>query len=263
MSFAKSAVAFRRGIIFSLFSVLFLWSSACLAGGVLWQAATLDGLMAGAYEGFVPLSDLPRHGNLGLGTFDALDGEMILLDGKVWQARVDGTVRELDAGSTPFAVAVRFTPERRAILAGLPDMKALEAALDGLMPEANLFHAARIDGRFPLVRVRSVPAQQKPYPPLAEAAKQQAVYELRDVEGTLVVLRCPPLAAKINLPGYHMHFLTKDRRAGGHVLGVTVGEARAAAQSLDRLDMRLPTTGGFQKQDFARDRSAETGEVER
>lgn len=231
--------------------------------GALWQAATLDGLMAGAYEGFVSLDELPRHGSMGLGTFDALEGEMILLDGAVWQARVDGSVRELRSGATPFAVAVRFVPERSALLSGLPDMAALELALDGLMPEANLFHAARIDGRFPLVRVRSVPAQQKPYPPLAEVAKQQAVYELRDVEGTLVVLRCPALAAKINLPGYHMHFLAKDRSAGGHVLGVQVGEARASAQALDRLDLHLPSSGSFQKQDFARDRSAETGAVEK
>jgi len=239
------------------------WPPSARAAGVLWQAATLDGLMAGAYEGFVPLAELPRHGDLGLGTFHALDGEMILLDGTVWQAAADGSVRAMREGATPFAVAVRFRPERSALLAGLPDLAALEAALGGLMPEPNLFHAARIDGRFPLVRVRSVPAQDRPYPPLVEVTRQQTVFDLREAEGTLVVLRCPALAGKINLPGYHMHFLSRDRKSGGHVLAVQVGEARAAAQALDRLDLVLPASGGFQEADFGRDRAAEAHEAER
>lgn len=236
---------------------------AARAAGTLWQAATLDGLMAGVYDGFVPLAELPRHGDLGLGTFHALDGEMILLDGKVWQVKADGSVHEAREGATPFAVAVRFAPERAALLAGLPDIAALENALSGLMAEPNLFFAARIDGRFPHVRVRSVPAQQRPYPPLAEVVKHQTVFDLKDVEGTLVVLRCPPLAGKINLPGYHMHFLAKDRTSGGHVLAVQVDEARAKVQPLDRLELVLPLRGDFQKTDFGRDRSAEAGAAER
>ena len=55
------------------------------------------------------VSELLKLGDFGLGTLDHLDGEMIVLDGKVYQIRGDGAV--LDVGfdrSTPFGVVKRF-----------------------------------------------------------------------------------------------------------------------------------------------------------
>ena len=40
------------------------------------------------------VADIRRHGDFGLGTFDSLDGEGIMLDGRCWQARGDGSVIE-------------------------------------------------------------------------------------------------------------------------------------------------------------------------
>ena len=58
----------------------------------LYQVSTIDALMQGAYEGVQPVSEIRKHGDFGIGTFDALDGEMIVLDGTVYQAKADGKI---------------------------------------------------------------------------------------------------------------------------------------------------------------------------
>jgi acetolactate decarboxylase len=76
-----------------------------------------------------------------------------------------------------------------------------------------------VDGRFEYVKTRSVPRQHKPYPPLVEVVKDQPTFELHDVSGSLVGFRFPDYAQGLNVSGYHFHFITADRSAGGHVLG--------------------------------------------
>ena len=89
-------------------------------------------------------------------------------------------------------------------------------------PPKTCFYAVMIQGEFSYVKTRSVPAQEKPYPPLAEVTKNQPTFEFTDVTGTMVGFRCPPYVTGINVPGYHLHFLTDDRTAGGHLLEFTV-----------------------------------------
>jgi acetolactate decarboxylase len=72
---------------------------------VLFQASTIGALLDGAYDGDVTFAELAEHGDLGLGTLNALDGEMIALDGRFYRADASGTIREVDPGErTPFAV---------------------------------------------------------------------------------------------------------------------------------------------------------------
>jgi acetolactate decarboxylase len=187
---------------------------------VLFQASTIGALLEGAYEGDLTLAELAEHGDLGLGTLNGLDGEMIALDGRFYRADVDGIVAEVGGEArTPFAVVTRFSPAIEAELTGPLDHDDLLTALDELIPAGVASCAIRIDGEFELVRARSVPPQHPPYRPLTEVVAEQHVFELADVAGTMVGFRFPSYVEGIEVSGYHLHFLSADRDRGGHVLG--------------------------------------------
>ena len=228
------------------------------------QHSTIDALLIGMYDGDLEIGDLRRAGNFGIGTFDGLDGEMIVLDGAVYKARSDGRiVRMGDRETTPFASVSYFHPDIHTDIPPGIDYPALEALLTGKLASPNLFHAIRVHGRFAQVRVRSVPRQTPPYRPLAEVVKEQAVFDLKDVDGTLVGYYLPKFSDRINVPGYHLHFLSDDRTSGGHVLALTTGGATAAIDSLDTLRMVLPRNGNFLGADLTGDQTKARNAVER
>ena len=222
-----------------------LSAPAALAGGPLWQVSTGNALVSGHYDGILPLSRLLEHGDFGLGTFDRLDGELCLLDGEVYQVTVDGAVhRPSLETTTPFAVVAGFEPEAEAALGPLAGRNAIEAALAALLPggaRAQLPVAVRVDGRFARVRVRSVPAQEPPYRRLADVVdEEQRAYTHTDVDGTLLGFWCPQSEPGFNIPGFHLHFLTDDRTAGGHVLDADLAEGTARIDVLDGVVAVLP-----------------------
>ena len=69
------------------------WAHAMAAhrcGREVYQTSTMGALLDGVYEGDVTTRELLRHGDFGLGTFNRLDGEMLVLDGVCYQLRGDG-----------------------------------------------------------------------------------------------------------------------------------------------------------------------------
>lgn len=195
----------------------------------LFQTSTIDALLDGCYDGDITFAELAQRGDLGLGTVDALDGEMILLDGRFYQVRADGRAYEIEGRTkTPFAVVTFFDPGVIQPLRGPMDFAALCLHLDTLAPDVATLYAVRVDATFEHVRTRSVPGQRKPYPPLSEVVRNQPTFDLQDVRGSLVGFRFPVQTQGLNVPGYHFHFITDDRSAGGHVLGcrISAGEIR-------------------------------------
>lgn len=235
----------------------------------LYQVGVIDALLAGAYGGSQTLGTLRGHGTLGLGTFDGLDGEMVVLDGVVYQVPFDGVVRRPAMGvTTPFAQVVRFRPEGAASLPAASNLKALEAALDAAITakvgDLSRFAAVRLDADFASLTARSVPRQSPPFRPLAEVAKGQAVFRFEDVRGTLVGLRGPDFVRGLGVPGWHWHFLTQDRTRGGHVLDCTLAsgaEVSAPFQTLRAMSLHLPKSG-LSGMDLGRDRTGELKAVE-
>ena len=209
---------------------------------VLFQASTIGALLDGAFDGDLSFAELAEHGDLGLGTLNRLDGEMIALDGEFLRADVDGRVGPIPAtAKTPFAVVTRFEPTIEATLAGPLDHEGLLRRLDALVPADSPSCAIRLDGSFELVRARSVPAQAPPYRPLTEVVADQRVFELAEVEGTMLGFRFPAYAEGIEVAGYHLHFVSADRSRGGHVLGSrTAGDLRARLDPSDDLHVELP-----------------------
>lgn len=208
------------------------------------QVSTLDALMGGLYDGEMSFGTLKGYGDMGLGTFEALDGEMLGFDGEFYQVRADGSVHQVpDSMETPFACVTFFDVDETEGLPQGTDYAGLEQLLDGMVPTDNIFYAIRIDGTFSSVKARSVPRQERPYPPLADVIEEQVVFELTDVAGTMVGFRCPAYVDGLNAVGYHLHFLTEDRDAGGHVLEFQVTEAVASLDYTSEYLLLLPGPG--------------------
>ena len=75
----------------------------------LFQVGTLNSLMMGDYHGSVSVKDLLKEGNVGIGTYDGLDGEAIIVNGKAYDGRADGKVYEMNDNDTlPFSTVSHF-----------------------------------------------------------------------------------------------------------------------------------------------------------
>jgi acetolactate decarboxylase len=232
---------------------------------VLFQASTIGALLDGGFEGDLSFAELAEHGDLGLGTLNHLDGEMVALEGEFFRADVDGRLSRIGAEEkTPFAVVTRFEP---GVDVRLPDdgvdHEALLAHLDALVPARASSCAIRLDGRFETVRARSVPRQEPPYRQLTEVVADQHVFELADVEGTMVGFRFPTYVEGIEVAGYHLHFASADRSRGGHVLGSRSRRLRVKIDPSNDLHVELPPRVELADPDLAAETHAAVEAIER
>lgn len=208
---------------------------------VLFQASTIGALLEGAYDGDVTVEELAEHGDIGLGTLNALDGELIVLDGCFYRADIDGLISAVSpTDRTPFAAMTWFECSLERQLDGPLGHAELLAKLDEIAADPEATCALRIEGDFEYVRARSVPRQYPPYRPLAEVVADQHVFELSEVEGTLVGFRFPDYADGIEVGGYHLHFIDAERGRGGHVLECRVRDACAQFDLAGELHVELP-----------------------
>ena len=215
------------------------------------QFSTINALMAGCYQGQFKCGELTRMGDFGIGTFDKLDGEMVLLDGTVYQVKSDGSVWAVSKNLlTPFAVVTDFSSDQQIELKGNYNFNELQKQIDSRLPGRNIFYAIRIDGHFEYVRTRSVPAQQKPYPKLVEVTKKQPVFETTDTSGTLVGFKCPDYIFPLNVPGYHLHFVSDKRNFGGHLLECRVRDPVIKIDYIRQIEVTLPPGGDFDGTDL-------------
>lgn len=230
----------------------------------LYQVSTLNALMQGLYDGQATVRDLLHHGNFGLGTFSKLDGEMVMLDGKCFQIKSDGSVSQVPLTQTsPFAAVTTFEPDQTLAITTPLSIVELEKRIDAALPTPNWFYAIKITGTFTLVRARSVPMQHLPYPPLVEVVKTQPVFQLETVKGTLVGFRCPAFVSGLNVPGYHLHFLSDDRKSGGHVLDAQMLSGAVGIDATPNFLLALPADPAFAKADLTTDKPADVQKVEK
>ena len=233
----------------------------------LYQVSLLQGLTYGDYRGSVRIEELCAHGDVGLGTFDRLNGELILIDGEAYRAAGDGSVTEVARDeTTPFAVATRMGSDFTCKLSEVSDIGELERGLQTVVDERgkNRFYMIRIDGLFDRVNVRSVPAQSEPYRPLVEVLeREQTFFERECVKGSIVGLYCPPYMSYLNAVGWHMHFISEDRSFGGHLLGIEIAEATLHLCDVDALKLSLPTCESFHRFDLTLDQSRDIERVEK
>jgi acetolactate decarboxylase len=219
----------------------------------LFQVSTSGALVQGIYEHAVSSKFLLNYGDFGLGTFENLDGEMVVLDGAIYQARSDGTVLNIvDDVGTPFAVLTRFTADRDQRIEYASSFEEITTICDQLRDSDNLFYAFRIDGCFAHIHTRAMKATIDELP-LAKSATIQAEFDFTDVDGTLVGVWAPQFSSALNIVGYHFHFVSEDRMKGGHVLECSGKKLRVRVDRLNDFHLSLPETEEFLRADLTKD----------
>ena len=232
----------------------------------IYQVSLLQGLTLGDYYGSVTLAELKRHGDTGIGTFNRLNGELIMLDGEIYRAAGDGSVEIVsDDETTPFSVVTFMDTDESRNLQNTPDYEALNDELNQIAEKrgTNRFYMIRIDGFFRRINVRSVYAQEEPYKPLVDVLDvDQTFFDYENIEGTVVGLYCPPYMSNLNAAGWHMHFISRDKTKGGHVLGLDIVDAVLTWDDTDAFQLQLPQNKLFAGFDLTVDQSEDIKKVE-
>ncbi|MEE8575217.1 MAG: acetolactate decarboxylase [Thermodesulfobacteriota bacterium] len=249
---------------FLLLILIVISLSACASRDTLFQTSTIHALINGVYDGELTFYDLALHGDFGLGTFNAIDGEMVALDGNFYQVKTDGRAYPVsDNQKTPFAVVTFFRTDKVITVSKARDLDSLKNSIDKGLETENIPYAVKIHGTFPYIKVRSVPKQTKPYPPLTEVVSGQSEFEYKNITGTIVGFRLPEYMKGVNAAGYHFHFIADDKIRGGHVLGIKTNEAVVELDSTSRVLISLPEGGEFYGTDLKGDRSKALDKVEK
>lgn len=213
----------------------------------LYQYSILNALMAGVADTGIKVSDFTKKGNVGLGTFTKIKGELVLLDGKVYQLQASGRIRTAGPDEQlPYAVATRLVPQKTENVK-LNSKDDIDTILEDFAQHAgNSFMSYRIDGTFQKIKARTVRGQEYEDQPLAELGSKQAVQEYSEITGTVVGFRAPHLWQGVTVAGEHMHFIDQERKVGGHVLEMVSGaEVKFQMAVVSNLHIELPTTKKF------------------
>lgn len=211
----------------------------------IFQVSTSSALVEGVFQGCVNVEDLLRHGDFGLGTFDSLDGEMIVLDGECFQARSDGTVVQAPSDElTPFAVVTSFTADDTDRLEKVSDWPDLLSQLDEHRTSDNSFIGIRIDATLEQLKLRAA-CKSTSGVDLVQATADQSEFDFSNIAGTLVGFWSPQFSGAVSIAGYHLHFISDDRAHGGHVLDIKAKDLRLELHRVNDLHVAIPETKEF------------------
>ena len=216
----------------------------------IYQVSTLQALALGYTRPVVTVEELLEHGDTGLGTFENVDGEMIIVDGVCYQAKPDGgIVRSQDSAGVPFAVAGFIKDGRSFKMENMPNIEAIKMELTLRIEEdfgLNSIHVGRIDGLFETIHARAGAPYRSHHVSLKDIlSKTQMDFSFERIYGTLVCVYYPDYMDGINASGWHMHFLSKDRKLGGHVFEAVMTSGECLVQKMDRIDIQLPREAAF------------------
>ncbi len=241
-------------------------SAEVIAHETIYQPALLQSLTAGYYDGFVTMHQVHTMGDTGLGTFDGVNGEMIMLDGHIYQALGDATVVEApETETTPFCTVTYFEEDGSFDVKNVQSLADLKKKLDEVVSQngRNNFYMVRVDGDFEEVYARSERKQIPPYEPLVKVLERDQVeYSFSDVKGTIVAVYCPPYMSQLNASGWHFHFISDDRKKGGHVFEMKLRNGIVSYDITREFHMVLPKGEEFSKLDLAKDQSKDIQKVE-
>lgn len=249
--------------IFTAFT-FFIFSSGCSVNNgvneisgiedadMIYHYSVLKALDNGVLEGDLKIEDLKKYGNFGLGTFNKMDGEMIVYDSKVYRISQDGNVGE-PPGETliPYTVVSFFNVDDTLKLDGDIDYTALKNFVDRRIPSKNTFYAFLIQGEFDYIKCGGASIQNPPYnQSLQEMLATRPIYEKSNIKGVLVGFWCPEFIGDINTQGFHLHFLASDHSTGGHLIDFKARSLNLGYDIKSRYQIILPETEMFRNASF-------------
>lgn len=213
----------------------------------IYQVAPIAALAKGVDDGTYTYGELKKHGNFGLGTFSHLDGEMIALDDKFYQMMENGQVKPVENKQVvPFAEVTYFHPTIKQMqLQPNANLGTMSSNLLSLFKNKNVPYSIRIDGTFSYLKLRAVRKQTTPYKSLAEAAKNQAIFNLRDVKGIIIGFWFPEYLTGVAVTGFHLHFIDSNHKIGGHILDLNMQTGTLSMEQMSGLQLYFPDTASF------------------
>lgn len=233
----------------------------------MFQVSTLQALALGYSRAVLSAGDLLREGDTGLGTFEDVNGEMIVMTGKCYRADQNGNVTEVAPETgIPFASVAKLSGEQEFPLGYIKDISSLRTELTRKIEERfglNSMHIVRIDGEFINVDARSEAPYRSHHITLKEVlGKTQKAFMFENIRGSLVGVYFPDYMDGINMPGWHLHFLSEDRLKGGHVFDVCIRDAVAKVDKISNININLPKEAAFDTYSLKQDLQDEIKSVE-
>lgn len=255
----------------------------------MYQVATLQSLMTGYTRSVITVGELLQHGDTGLGTFEDVNGEMIVAGGHCYKAMEDGSVIEASpdegvpfasvaclayekyaagkSGSEETDAEVRSTAAGRSFdLGSMPDIDSLKNELDLKVEEwfgLNSMHVVRIDGDFDEISARSESPLRTQHISLKKILSgTQKEFHFDNVSGTIVCIYYPDYMKGINAPGWHLHFISEGRTMGGHVFDLAMKRGTAVMNKISAIEIQLPKSPAFDTYSLADDSGADIKAVE-
>ena len=235
--------------------------------GKMYQVSTLQALAMGYTRAVITVGELLQHGDIGLGTFEDVNGEMIMLDGCCYRAREEGSVEmaEEEMG-VPFSAVAHLNDNGHIPLGRVEGIEELKRLLDLKIEEdfgLNSMHVVRLDGSFEKISARSESPYRSQHISLKEILKgTQKDFYFDDIAGTLVCVYFPDYMDGINAPGWHLHFVSDDRSRGGHVFDLVMKEGSMLVNKISQIHIQLPDTPAFDTYSLKEASQDEIKEVE-
>ena len=233
----------------------------------MYQVSTLQALALGYSRAVITAGELLRKGDTGLGTFEDVDGEMIVMDGQCYRADQNGAVTVVASETgVPFAAMAKLYGEQQFPLRDLPDITSVRTELTRKIEEEfglNSMHIVRIEGEFEKVDARSEAPYRSHHITLKTVlGRTQKAFLFENIRGSLVGVYFPDYMDGINMPGWHLHFLSEDRSKGGHVFDVSVREGTAKTDKITSIYINLPKEAAFDTYSLKQDLQDEIKSVE-
>ncbi len=241
----KSLIASALIIIITVSALYLVWqsqanSSSTVDRDVLYQVAPYNTFASGDYYGYMSYEELSSHGDFGTGTFEGLDGEMVALDGMFYQVPSDGAVHVAGAAQmAPYATITYFNADETFTVSSI-NYTELKAYLDSKLTNKDVIYGIKVHGTFDYAQTRSPQKQTEPFPVLTEALKSQAVFNLTDVSATMVGFWFPKSMDGVDYAGYHLHLISDDHKAGGHLLDGVIRNATVEIDVINKYNLVLP-----------------------
>lgn len=215
------------------------------------QYAPTVALLNSIYEGVITPEQMVQQGNIGLGTVNHLDGELIAVDGIVYTIDAEGGIKKAPSNlKSPNMTMINFQPKETVEVVNIDSYEALTNALKIHMTSKNSFYVYRIIGEFKYLKMASAHKVESDDVSLFDYLDTRVMYTRENIKGTLVGLFTPDYLGNIVIPGMHFHFLSKDIKLGGHLEDINFDKLTIEIQEVNQVNLQLPKVKKFREREL-------------
>ncbi|MGB5392664.1 MAG: acetolactate decarboxylase [Lutimonas sp.] len=204
------------------------------------------------FEGDITAGELKAKGDLALGSYNLLDGELIMLDGILYQAKENGeVVHPNDSIKIAYANAAFFDQDGIFNILKADNYDCLRDSIHAQLPSKNYFYAFKIKGDFIKMTCGGLHKQEAPFEKgLDVLIPARPVFERKNFKGTMVGFYCPEFIGNINVSGFHLHFVSDDGKFAGHVMEFEAENLTIEFDEMTEYQFVLPHTEAYENVGF-------------